>query len=190
MSTVTVVVRDGYAAIASDTLTTGGIRDSADYVVNHQKILPLGDNFIGVTGTTTGKLMLTDYFSSLKKPPVFDSPLAVFRFWTKMHKALKEDYYLRPEEEEEDSVESTRLDCLIASPYGIYGASTLRTIQQFSRFYATGSGGYFAMGAMWAAEKRKLSAEALARLGVQAGCEFDEASATPILSHSIALHKP
>ncbi|MGC4042229.1 MAG: hypothetical protein QM758_00305 [Armatimonas sp.] len=68
MSTVTVVVRDGYAAIASDTLTTGGIRDSAAYVVNHHKILPLGENYIGVTGTTTGKLMLADYFSTLRSP--------------------------------------------------------------------------------------------------------------------------
>ncbi|MGC4042228.1 MAG: hypothetical protein QM758_00300 [Armatimonas sp.] len=94
---------------------------------------------------------------------------------------------MKPDEEDDDSVESTRLDCLIASPYGIYGASALRTVQQFSRFYATGSGGYFAMGAMWSAEKRKLSAEALARLGVQAACEFDEATAAPIDCRLVAL---
>jgi ATP-dependent protease HslVU (ClpYQ) peptidase subunit len=190
MSTITVAIRGGFAAIASDTLTTGGIKDSASYVVNHQKILPLGESFIGITGTTTGKLMLADYFSNLKKTPVFDSPLAVFRFWTKLHKALKDDYYLRPDEDDDDSVESTRLDCLIASPYGIFGASALRTVQQFSRYYAVGSGGYFAMGAMWSAEKRRLSAEALARLGVVAACEFDEASAAPILSHSVKLIQP
>lgn len=188
MSTITVVKRGGFVAIASDTLTTGGIKDSAAYVVNHHKILPLGENFVGVTGTTTGKLMLADYFSSLKKPPTFDSPLAVFRFWTKLHKTLKDDYFLNADEDEDDSVESTRLDCLIASPYGIYGASALRTIQEFTRFYATGSGSYFAMGALWAAEKRQLSAEALARLGVQAACEFDESTGAPILSHVVALH--
>ena len=187
MSTLTVAKRDGIVAIASDTLTTGGIKDSAAYVANHHKILPLGDNFVGVTGTTTGKLILADYFSSLKKPPVFDSPLAVFRFWNAMHKVLKEDYFLRPEEEDDDELESTRLDCLVASPYGIFGASSLRTVQEFTRFYAAGSGRSFATGAMWAAEKRKLSAESLARLGVEAACEFDEYTGAPIQSFTIPL---
>ena len=45
MSTLTVARRGGQIAIASDTLTTGGIKDSAAYVKNHHKILPLGESY-------------------------------------------------------------------------------------------------------------------------------------------------
>ena len=48
---------------------------------------------------------------------------------------------------------------------------SLRTIQEFTRFYATGSGSYFAMGALWAAEKRQMSAESLARIRQRLGAD-------------------
>ena len=59
-----------------------------------------------------------------------------------------------PEEDKEDALESSRMDCLIANPHGIFGVAAHRTVQEFSRFYAYGSGSDYALGAMYSAYER------------------------------------
>ncbi len=52
MTTIAVVRKGGYAAIAADTLTKYGYtKESADYVVNHEKILKAGSSYIALSGT-------------------------------------------------------------------------------------------------------------------------------------------
>ena len=59
MSTVTVTKKNGQIAIAADTQSLcGSSKDSATYVVNHQKILKVGDSFIGICGPTSFKVVL------------------------------------------------------------------------------------------------------------------------------------
>lgn len=63
MSTVTVVRKNGFAAIAADTQTTWGWeKETAKYVVNHQKIIQVGESYLAMTGSTTGKLVLRHFF--------------------------------------------------------------------------------------------------------------------------------
>ena len=65
MTTIAVVRKNGVAAIAGDTLTKwGSAKESATYIANHEKILPVGDGYIGITGSATFKLILADYFAS------------------------------------------------------------------------------------------------------------------------------
>jgi len=75
------------------------------------------------------------------------------------------------------------MDVLIANPRGIFGVAAHRTVQEFSKFYAYGSGSPYALGAMYAAYRApSLDAEAVARLGVMAAAEFHDESGLPVQS--------
>jgi hypothetical protein len=132
------------------------------------------------------ELFYEDYFAGLAEPPRLDSVAEIFRVWNTMHAALKEQYYLQPGEDKEDELESSRMDVLIANPRGIFGVAAHRTVQEFSKFYAYGSGSPYALGAMYAAYRApSLDAEAVARLGVTAAAEFHDESGLPLQSYVI-----
>jgi ATP-dependent protease HslVU (ClpYQ) peptidase subunit len=189
MTTITVVRKEGRIAIAADTLTKwGGGKESADYVANHEKILRIGDSYLAVTGSATFKLILADYFASLDAIPQLDSVANIFGVWNGLHGVLKEHYYLQTGEDKEDDLESSRMDVLIANPHGIFGVAAHRTVQEFTRFYAYGSGSPYALGAMYAAYRAAtLDAEAVARLGVMAAVEFHDESGLPVQSYGLDL---
>ena len=189
MTTIAVVRKNGMAAIAADTLTKwGSAKESATYIRNHEKIFHVGDSLIGVTGNATFKHIVTDYFDSLEAPPILDSVAAIFRVWNRLHGDFKDRYFLQPEEDKDDAIESTRMDVLIANTRGIFGVSAQRTVQEFSRFYAYGSGGDYALGALYSAyERSDLDAEALARHAITAAAEFDDGTGLPIQSFTLTL---
>ncbi|MBT9568140.1 MAG: hypothetical protein IV085_07555 [Thiobacillus sp.] len=191
MTTVTVVKKAGRIAIAADTLTKwGGGKESAVYVENHEKIIRVGESLVAVTGSATFKLILTEYFENLESVPSLDSTQDIFRVWNQMHPVLKEQYFLQTGEDKEEDLESTRMDVLIANPRGIFGVAAHRTVQEFSRFYAYGSGSPYALGAMYAAYRApSLDAEAIARLGVAAAAEFHDETGLPIQSYVMDLEE-
>lgn len=192
MTTIAVARRDGRVAIAADTLTKwGGGKETADYIVNHDKLLTVGENIIGITGAATFRLILADYFATLEAPPAWRTPEAIFRDWNRLHGVLKERYYLQTGEDKEDELESSRMDVLIANPHGIFGVAAHRTVQAFSRFYAYGSGSPYALGAMHAAwHDASLSAEDLVRRGVSAAAEFHDETGLPLHVRVIDLQSP
>jgi ATP-dependent HslUV protease, peptidase subunit HslV len=189
VTTVTVVKKDGLAAIAADTLIKwGSAKESAAYISNHEKILQIGDSFVGVTGTATFTAILRDYFEHTSEPIQLDTPANIFRTWNRLHGILKERYFLMPEEDKEDALESSRMDCLIANPHGIFGVAAHRTVQEFSRFYAYGSGSDYALGAMYSAYgDPQLSAGQIARHGIEAAAEFDDGTGLPVTCFTLRL---
>lgn len=188
MSTIVAVKKGGVAAIAADSLTTwGSAKDSAEYVLNHQKIIQVGDSYLAISGPTSAKLALKHYFSS-KSDVDLTSVDKIFLTWLGVHAALKKQYFLEPHENESDAFESTRLDVLIANPAGIFGVSAHRAVQQFSRFYAYGTGCQHALGAMYASYSQLgVSAEDVARIGVQAAAEFNVDTGLPMVCYSVPL---
>ena len=189
MTTVTVVKKDGIAAIAADTLIKwGNAKESAAYIANHDKILRVGDSYLAVTGYATFKAILRDYFEQSGEDAQLDTPASIFRTWNRLHGVLKERYYLLPEEDKEDALESSRIDCLIANRHGIFGVAAHRTVQEFSSFYAYGSGSDYALGAMYSAYgEAGLTAEQIARRGIEAAAEFDDGTGLPITSFTVQL---
>ena len=187
MTTIAVVKKAGRIAIAADTLTKWGpAKESADYIVNHSKILRVRDSYLAITGSTTFKLILADYFAQPRVQADFNSPAAIFRTWQRLHAALKERYFLQPEEDKEDALESSRLDVLIANPRGIFGVAAQRTVQEYARFYAFGSGADLALGAMYSIyAARGRSAEDIARHAIETAAEFDDGTGLPVQSHSL-----
>jgi ATP-dependent protease HslVU (ClpYQ) peptidase subunit len=117
-----------------------------------------------------------------------DTPASIFRAWNRLHGALKERYFLMAEEDKEDALESSRMDCLIANRHGIFGVAAHRTVQEFSSFYAYGSGSDYALGAMYSAYgEAGLTAEQIARRGIEAAAEFDDGTGLPITSFTVQL---
>ncbi len=186
MTTIAVVKKNGIIAIAADTLTKWGSgKESADYIVNHSKLIRVGESLIAVSGNATFKHVLDDYFvSDERQATPLRTVQEIFTAWQQMHKVLKDEYFVRPEESQDDALESSRMDVLIANPYGIFGVSGMRTVQEFARFYSYGSGTDYALGALYASYGRpELDAEALARLAINAAAEFDDGTAAPIECH-------
>jgi ATP-dependent protease HslVU (ClpYQ) peptidase subunit len=191
MTTIAVVRKNGVAAIAADTLTKWGTaKESADYVLNNEKILRVGDSWVGITGSATFKLILRDYFGDYPDARL-DTPADIFRTWNRLHRALKDRYYLLPEEDKEDALESSRMDVLIANPHGIFGVAAHRTVQEFARFYAYGSGSDYALGALYSVyDDPRRDAEALARHAIATAIEFDDGTGPPITACTVRLLKP
>ncbi|HWQ37507.1 MAG TPA: MFS transporter [Burkholderiales bacterium] len=191
MTTIAVVKKAGVAAIAADTLTKwGSAKETATYIANSEKILKVGANYVAVTGNATFKMILRDYFQENADQIRLDNAADIFKTWNRLHAVLKERYFLLPEEDKEDALESSRMDVLIANPNGIFGVSGHRTVQEFSKFYAYGSGSDYALGALWASYDRpNLSAVEIARRSIQAAAEFDDGTGLPVQARTVRLKK-
>ena len=191
MSTITVVKKNGYVAIAADTLTKWGYtKESAEYIVNHEKIMKVGSSYLGIAGSVTNSLALRIYFSEVDAKAKLNSVSDIFVTWNRLHRVLKEEYFLIAQENEDKSYETSRMDVLIANPYGIFGVGPYRSVQEFTKFYSYGSGCDYAQGAMYTLyDDADKSAEDIARLGINAAAEFDEDTGLPLTSHAIKLRK-
>ena len=189
MSTIVLARKNGYAAIGADTLTKlGGMKESAEYIQNYSKIIKVGENCMATTGHASVGLVLESYFCRCEKGLVLDSPQSVFEMARQLHKALKEDYFLHPTEDEGDPFESSGFDCLIANPSGIFGIYEFRSVQEYSKFYSFGTGSKYAMGAMRVAFETATSAEAVVRAGLEAAVDFDGSTGPPVEVFQMALH--
>ncbi len=189
MTTIAVAVKDGIAAIGADTTTKHRYsKDRAEHVVNHSKLLIVGDSHLAITGPTSGKLALKRYFANLDELPALDNPDAIFSAWLDVHYSLREHYFLRPDEDEDDSFESSRMEVLIANSHGIFGVAAHRAVQQFTRFYAVGGGRDYALGAMhYAYNTPGISAQEIVEAGISAAAEFDDSTDLPMIVQTVKL---
>ncbi|MFN0124417.1 MAG: hypothetical protein ACKV2V_28280 [Blastocatellia bacterium] len=191
MTTVTVVRKGSEIAIAADTLTKYGYtNEGAKYIANHEKIFRVGESYVAVSGAMTVSFAMREYFARLARPPRLDSISRNFRVWNEMHRKLRQSYFLNPGRETDDAVETTRVRALIANAHGIFGVDSHRCVQEYTRFFAFGSGSEFALGAMYIAYDSARTAREIAECGVQAGAEFDDSTALPMLSFSMPVKAP
>jgi ATP-dependent HslUV protease, peptidase subunit HslV len=181
MTTIVAVKKDGYAAIAADTLTMwGSMKESADHIVNNEKILKFDDNYIAFTGSTAFKLVFEHWLAKRKNKPNFDGMHNIFDSWLSLHEDLKDHYFIRPFDEDRDPFETSRMSVLIVNPSGIYTVSDLRSVTEYKCFTAFGSGCNFATGAMRAIyHDPARSAEDIARTGIEIAAEFDDGTGLP-----------
>jgi ATP-dependent HslUV protease, peptidase subunit HslV len=187
MTTIVVVKKNGDIAIASDALVTfGETRLPHGYEMN-DKIIRIGDSYIGLAGSTAHFAVLGDALHALGDDCRFGSRQQVFLTFQKLHTVLKDKYFLNPKEDDSDPYESSQITALIANPTGIYGVYSYREVFSFDKFWGIGSGRNFALGAMYAAYDRTSSAQKIAEIGVKAGAEFDKSSALPVRAFSLRI---
>jgi ATP-dependent protease HslVU (ClpYQ) peptidase subunit len=188
MSTIVVVKKNNIACIAADTMTCfGNNKQQATYEVHPEKIQAVGDSYLGLVGSAAHNLVMESIFTRDNKIPDFKNRLEIFEIFRQIHPLLKEEYFLNPKEEEHDPYESSQMDMFIANRYGIFGIYSLREVFEYTKFWALGSGSEYALGAMYATFDHFDSAEAIARVGVEAGIEFDDGTGGPITSYCVDL---
>lgn len=186
MSTIVVVRKDKQACIAADSQTSfGDTRLPAEYDASSDKIIYHQGNYIGVVGSAAHQTVLE---SALQATPQIElhGKRMIFETFRRLHPILKENYFLNPGEDDDDPYESSRIDCLLLNDSGIYGVFALREVFQYTRFWATGSGAEFALGAMEALYNTSASAVGIARAGIEAAAKFDLGSNLPMSLYSIS----
>ncbi|QLG88063.1 MFS transporter [Chitinibacter bivalviorum] len=184
MTTVVVVHKDGQIAIAADSQSTfGDMRLGAVDDARWNKIFEHEGSYFAICGSAAHDLVLQSALKKIKNLD-FSSRAAIFESFRKLHTKLKEDFFLKPDEEEDDPYESSQMTVLVANQYGIFGVYSLREVYEFQRFWAMGSGRDFAIGAMHVLYDQ-LDAVALAKVGVEAGCAFDVSSSLPMTSYQL-----
>lgn len=190
MTTIVVVRKDNQVAIAADSQTTFGDEHKllAAYDCFHNKIFRHDDSYFAIAGSAAHDLVLQSALDSLKKKD-FSSRSGLFDTFRKLHPRLKDQFFLRPEEDEEDPYESSQMMVMVANAHGIFGVYPMREVYEFARFWAIGSGRKFAMGAMHVAYEQGLDASAIAEIGVRAGCEFDVGSSLPMNLYTLECSK-
>lgn len=187
MTTIVAVKKNGIVAIAADTLTTfGNTRLHASQDHSHDKILMIGESYLGICGSAAHHLVLASLLS--KTPNVqLNSKAEIFETFRKLHPILKEECFLNPKEDEDDPYESSQITALIANANGIFGIYSMREVFEYTQYWAIGSGHEFSLGAMHFAYDRFNHATDIARAGVEAGIAFDKNSSAPITQYSLKL---
>ncbi|OED42290.1 MFS transporter [Chromatiales bacterium (ex Bugula neritina AB1)] len=190
MSTVVVVRKNGVACIAADSLTSyGDLKLSADFDPHSEKIQTFDDNHLAIVGSAAHTLVIEELLNQEDFFPDFSSRAAIFKTFTNVHSELKEHFFLNTKDEDDDPYESSHIDALAANKHGIFGIYAMREVYEYSRFWATGSGSPYALGAMQAVYDRYDSVETIAQAGVLAGATFDNASSMPMTSRVIQLQE-
>lgn len=193
MSTIVVVKKAGKVCIAADSLTSfGDLRMGATYEKVYDKIQKFGDSYFGIVGSAAHALVME---SILKEEALTENEIDIdlssreniFESFRALHPVLKDKYFLNSKDEEDDPYEATHIDALIANEHGIFGVYSLREVSEFNRFWAIGSGSEFALGAMYAMYDRLESAQDIAKIGVEAGAEFNSATSMPMTSYTLEL---
>ena len=189
MSTIVAVIKNRVACIAADSLTSfGDTRQPAEFVTDYEKIIPFGEsNFIGIVGSAAHHLVMCNLLEKHADKIDFSDRFKIFESMRQLHPVLKDEYFLNSKDEDDDAYESSRVDALIINRSGVFGLYSLREVDQYSHFWAVGSGADFALGAMKVAYDVLDDASAIARAGIEAGACFDNASALPMTSYTLEL---
>jgi ATP-dependent HslUV protease subunit HslV len=187
VSTIVAVLKNNTACIAADSLTSfGDTRQAAEFVTDYDKILAFGEQcYIGIVGSAAHHLVMQNLFEKHRDKINFSDRFSIFESMRQIHPILKDEYFMNSKDDDDDSYESSRVDALIVNSSGIFGLYSLREVDQYSRFWAVGSGAEFALGAMKVAYELFDNAEDVARAGVEAGACFDNSSALPMTSYSL-----
>jgi ATP-dependent protease HslVU (ClpYQ) peptidase subunit len=190
MSTLTVVKKCGIVAIAADRMTMQGSTKVPGPLQSHpSKIVSIGTSFIGSSGSTAHVRVMESLTKKYHDQFDLSSIGSIFETFRKLHATLVDEYYLMTNEDDDNQpYQSSQLNLLIANDTGIYEVKGYREVVEFERFWATGSGYKFALGAMAALyDEESMPAQQLAERGVEIGCLFDEGSGLPLESNVVKL---
>jgi ATP-dependent protease HslVU (ClpYQ) peptidase subunit len=185
MTTIVVVRKPGSAVIGADTLVTYGEQsESAELIRNHSKLIRVDDTWLAVTGHAALDLVLRRLFA--RPPGDEDAPLRefgsagdIFATFVDLHERMKREFFLKTEEEKDEEFESMHMNVLVANAGGIFGVCSRRSVFEYARFYAYGSGDQYALGAMHAVYDRLDDPLAVARAGLEAAATFDIYTGAP-----------
>lgn len=189
MSIVVVVKKNNKAVIASDSnYSIGSLNIKPGYLRKRSKILQLGKTHMGLVGSSAHEHVLLDIFRRYRSKLSFDSESEIFQSYLEMHDILKQEYYLNTHEGgEAEEYESSQIEALIANSKGIFGMYSWREVYEYEKFWAIGSGRNFALGSLFSIYDDLDDAEEIAKVAVNAACEFDDGCELPVVSYTVSF---
>ena len=187
MTTIGLVKKHNKIAIGSDSLATYGGTLEGEYLVSDgSKLLTHNRNVFALTGHASLNLLFSIILED--HPDLeFSSRKTIFRSISKIRRIMKDEYFLQSASEDDQPFETWHTHCLIANPYGAFGVYELGSIQEYSRFFAFGSGGDYALGAFAAMYERSEDPEEILRAGLTASALLDSRTAGPFHIQVIEL---
>ena len=189
MSILVAVQKHGEIVIASDSAQTeDGMLVAAEYYVNNNKIVTCGESFIGLVGWSCTQDIIESLVREHASKMKLASRAEIFETFRFIHTQLKEEYFIETSEDKDQPVESSQIGALIVGPTGIFEIESYRTVTEYTKFWALGSGKKLALGAMQAVYDQLASAEEIALTAVRAACALDDACAEPIHLHHITIN--
>ena len=188
MSIVCAAIKGDEIAIAADTqMSKGSLVTTAEDLKNCDKLLRVNDNVIGIVGWSAMSTMLETIVDEKAGLFVMDDRRKIYRSLMNLHKEMKKNYFLETYEHSSQPVESTQLDALVINRNGIFEIGSYRDVNQFSRFWAVGSGSRYSLGAMEALYDKASDAKKLVEAGVNAAAKFDKHCSLPATSEVMKL---
>ncbi|MFT4538427.1 MAG: ATP-dependent HslUV protease subunit HslV [Planctomycetota bacterium] len=187
--TTPVVVRNGTGArIAVDSLSHyRSTKKYSDGIAKHNKTLSVGSALLAPTGPASPQLILRSIKRDPERRADFHGLVGIFEILCEFQRVLQEDYSLNLKADEEVSYDSILMKLLIAAPGGTFGVYPSRSVHEYKRSYAFGSGADLTMDAMHASYERCDAVEDIARAGVEASACFDASTSFPMSIHSLDL---
>jgi ATP-dependent HslUV protease subunit HslV len=189
MSVIVAVRKAHSIVIAADSQDNfGDLRPPAS---NHSaiKLRHVGRAILGASGWALYDDLLTDYLE--KKPRILMTTRAeIFKFFLRFWKELRSRYSLVNDQcRSDDKSPFADLDAgfLVASPGGIFQVASNLSVSEFKQYFAIGSGGDYALGALHALYETTDDAEEIARRAVAAACAYDSGCGGDVLVHHVKL---
>lgn len=184
MTTIVAVRTDEHVVIGSDSmLTQGETRVTHTHCVT-TKLYTVADSCIGLSGTAAHYTSLVRALREMGGACELHGYDAVFDTFTRVHKKLKDEYFLNPKRQVDDAYEANHISAMVANSSGIYGVYAHREVLVYENYWSNGSGRAYALGAMrqsWLSQSRRRKSSGpdaleVARAGLAAGMEFDRDS--------------
>lgn len=186
MTTIVVVRKGDRAAIAADSLTTFVITPPAPHHDPSPQNTAVYPRFPSSAWPAAPRTSWCSRTSSRAMPTSTSTARTRSTRPSGVHPILKDEAFLNPKEED-DYDESSQMTLMIANPAGIFAVYSMREVFEFDRFWAIGSGRDFALGSMFATYAKAKSVEAVAKLAIEAGAEFDTGTSLPMDLRTVTL---
>ncbi|NNF17206.1 MAG: MFS transporter [Gammaproteobacteria bacterium] len=191
MSIIVAVRKGDQAVLAADTAQSDDtLIMKSKYLLNHNKLVQAGDSWIGLAGWSASQDIFESLVRNHEELMKFGTRQEIFDSFIKIHKLMKDEYFIDTQEDKEQPVESSQMSAIIVNPNGLFEIESYRSVSEYSQFWALGSGKRLALGALHALYDQSDDVVAIAKAAVTAACEFDDGCALPLTWQAITLTPP
>lgn len=189
MTAIVVVKKNNKVCIAADTaVSVNGVTETASINKHHDKIFQYKDNYFAYAGNAHSYMMVKLAIEQFGDNWKFNNIDNIYKSLLELHRTLKDHFFAKTDTADQNqSVEDSHLNYLLANPSGIYQFYGDRYVGEISTYWSCGSGSRLALGAMDALYDISDDPVAIAKAGIHAACKFDQFCELPLTHYCCEL---
>ncbi len=174
MSIVIAVTKNGTTVMAADSLNVFGQERIPTDNSKATKVRRVGGVLFAFTGWSVYDNIIEHLLAGRDAPPLEEAN-EIFTFFMELWRELHDRYQFVNDQCREKDTPFGDLDAsfLIANRTGIYKVSQDASVCRFDKYYAIGSGSYYALGAVHQVYDQEQDAAKIAQRSVETAIEFD-----------------